>query len=777
MKKLLFFLLLTSSILATAQTVTNINPNTAYQGQSLHTTITSSALFMTGSSPQGNIQDIILKRANDSVFAILDSTKVVNTNSATAFWSMPGTLTTGIYNLAVRIYNTVSQTFADYFLNSSFTITAPSATITGTVYNDRNHNGVKDAGEAGLQGYVVKVKQQGNTATSDALGNYTIGTITGLDTLIITQPADDVYATSGVSQYILTVPAGATSGKNFGLKLDRYLISMTPDSAVVGQNVSVAIVGYKLTKNATLNNVLIDNGHGSMVYASSFTATDTNHITATFPIGQYAAAGKYSLIVTVTSTLVPHNTNFRLDTAFKVTGPHGIISGYAYTDANGNNIKDAGEAGIAGQYVYLPGFHYATTDSSGYYQFSSLPIGTYAINIYNNPNYLYGGCSTPSYSPASYSVNSNNDSIPNKNFATATITTGMYDLFIHPGWTPANPGFERHYWIFYGNYSPNPAPGCVVTYQYDSTLVFDSCDRVPSTHNLATHTLTWNVGTVSSYWTGGWFDFNLYMKVPVTATTGSILNSSFTISPTADCYPYNNVVVDHSPITSSRDPNEKHANPYSKLIYNKDSTIDYTINFQNTGNASTHFVIVRDSLDLNLDPKTVILTGSSHPVKFNNDGRLLTFTFDPVVLTDSAHDERHSHGSVSFKVKLKPNLPVGTVIKNKANIYFDYNAPVPTNTTVNTIQRLLGILNVDEASKVIVRPNPFTESTTISFSNPNQDKYSLTLHDIEGRIVKTMESSEETFEIQREQLPAGVYIYRLTNLTTKHTMQGKLLAR
>ena len=87
--------------------------------------------------------------------------------------------------------------------------------------------------------------------------------------------------------------------------------------------------------------------------------------------------------------------------------------------------------------------------------------------------------------------------------------------------------------------------------------------------------------------------------------------------------------------------------------------------------------------------------------------------------------------------KLKPGLAVGTVIKNTADIYFDYNQPVRTNTTVNTISTALGIRNVTQKDKVTLSPNPFTESTTLSFANQAGDKYKLTIYDIHGQVIST----------------------------------------
>ena len=125
MRSILLGLLMMTAAIAAAQ-ITNISVSQVYTGDSLQTTITSSGLFMTGSSPQGNIQNIILKNATDSVFAHSDSTNVVNSNTANTFWTIPSNLATGLYTLVVRIYNSLfSGPTTDYTLTNAVTVTTP----------------------------------------------------------------------------------------------------------------------------------------------------------------------------------------------------------------------------------------------------------------------------------------------------------------------------------------------------------------------------------------------------------------------------------------------------------------------------------------------------------------------------------------------------------------------------------------------------------------------------------------------------------------------------
>ena len=77
---------------------------------------------------------------------------------------------------------------------------------------------------------------------------------------------------------------------------------------------------------------------------------------------------------------------------------------------------------------------------------------------------------------------------------------------------------------------------------------------------------------------------------------------------------------------------------------------------------------------------------SSHSVQtsVNQDGTV-SFLFENIMLADSNTNELLSHGYVRYIIQLNSNLPHNSQIINSANIYFDSNLPVLTNSTRNTI--------------------------------------------------------------------------------------------
>ena len=141
----------------------------------------------------------------------------------------------------------------------------------------------------------------------------------------------------------------------------------------------------------------------------------------------------------------------------------------------------------------------------------------------------------------------------------------------------------------------------------------------------------------------------------------------------------------------SFDPNDKQTHPQgidNQHFVNEMAELDYTVRFQNTGTDTAFTVVVRDTLSSFLDVASVRAGASSHNYQFEIvEGKILKFTFPKINLPDSTKNQAASQGFIKFLVKLKPNIPFNTVIKNSAAIFFDFNEPVITNTTFHTLRK------------------------------------------------------------------------------------------
>lgn len=116
------------------------------------------------------------------------------------------------------------------------------------------------------------------------------------------------------------------------------------------------------------------------------------------------------------------------------------------------------------------------------------------------------------------------------------------------------------------------------------------------------------------------------------------------------------------------------------------TTLNYTVNFQNTGTDTARHIFVIDTLSEYVDLSTISIIESSHTMKvaYYAD-RVLRFDFRNIYLPDSGASLEGSKGYFMFSVDTKKNLPQATQISNLVDIYFDYNAPIRTNSTLNTI--------------------------------------------------------------------------------------------
>jgi hypothetical protein len=136
--------------------------------------------------------------------------------------------------------------------------------------------------------------------------------------------------------------------------------------------------------------------------------------------------------------------------------------------------------------------------------------------------------------------------------------------------------------------------------------------------------------------------------------------------------------------------NDKLVLPFHELGYtdiNQEQLL-YKIRFQNKGNEVVENLQVRDELSPFLDPNTVQYLGGSHDEFLNFTiikNNVLVFDFEGIDLPKSSDDLSESQGYLMFKVSLVDNLPVGTLIENRAIVKFSSSSILNTNTTMNLL--------------------------------------------------------------------------------------------
>ncbi len=254
--------------------------------------------------------------------------------------------------------------------------------------------------------------------------------------------------------------------------------------------------------------------------------------------------------------------------------------------------------------------------------------------------------------------------------------------------------------------------------------------------------------------------YGLILQTDTTAQLGDEICVSINVTPTnGDNNMSNNNYEYCYQVVNSYDPNMKEVYPVN-VAPSYDDYFTFTIHFQNTGSAPAFNIRLLDTLDSNLDLETFQVINYSHYNSTMLKNNVLTFHFPNIMLPDSTTNLEGSKGFVQYRIKPKANLPLGTQIKNTANIYFDFNAPIVTNTTVNEFQETNAIS--EKENKIMnVFPNPFSTSTTIVFKSALKN-VDLVLYNVYGQKVKTISDfSGDKLKINRENLSNGIYYLNL----------------
>jgi len=217
-------------------------------------------------------------------------------------------------------------------------------------------------------------------------------------------------------------------------------------------------------------------------------------------------------------------------------------------------------------------------------------------------------------------------------------------------------------------------------------------------------------------------------------------------------------------VQCSYDPNDKLVNPNREgdyVLFEED--LIYTIRFQNTGNDVAYDVVIRDTLDTNLDLSTFRFLGTSHPNRLNtilDDEGILTFEFRDIFLPDSTSNFEASQGYVTYRIETIDGLTEETPISNSAGIYFDLNPPVITNTTQSIMVSELPTVSIETPGNSLnfnVLPNP--NSGTFTLQGIPEGTYQIL--NTSGQIVRQGDMRNDLLiDISRE--AQGVYFISVT---------------
>ncbi len=419
--------------------------------------------------------------------------------------------------------------------------------------------------------------------------------------------------------------------------------------------------------------------------------------------------------------------------------------GHVFLDANGNGNKDSLEKGLEVP-VYYSGNSGVFPDSSGFFNAAS-DTGNISFQVSLNNNYYTS--TTPS--PQTIHVASGIvdtiyfglHPIPNINDLKVNLTSFSF----------IRPGFNVSYKLQYQNVGTDTLYNVQV--KFLKPLQLSNLTSQPSANSVNGDTLIWNITSLIPYQQG---DVVINDSVFANAVLGDTAKAFAWIEPwVGDTTPVNNSAASITIIGGSYDPNDKSVSVDS-VLPNSTDNLEYTIRFQNTGTDTAFTVTLLDKLSGLLDISSMHMISASHSYELSIVNGFAKWIFKNILLPDSNSKELESHGFVKFGIKPKPGLTVTDSIQNKADIYFDYNAAVTTNTIVVNVLNPLQVKDLKE-TELQIFPNPVQESILIV----NQHAGALgkiELINANGKVLETKTISTSTFTWNLQHLPAGTYILK-----------------
>ena len=562
----------------------------------------------------------------------------------------------------------------------------------------------------------------------------------------------NIIATGGVSPYTYQLNSTVQSTPNFtGLCAGVYTGIVTDD---VGCQTTfgVTVPSNGISGLTVTNSVSNESGFGMQDGSIDLTLTgSTGPFTFAWSNGATTedvfslTAGNYS--VTITDSNGDCVTYFY---TINTSQNYGYISGTYFNDNNQNCIYDAGDTPLSSQPVILDGVTVGYTNAWGdYYVIAN--AGNHTIT-HSAPYTQPAGCNT------SYNITlTNNGSSIGNDFAFSIPPVIDASVYI---WSAGIvPGFNGSYNIYLSNYGNSPANGtlCIVI---PDTLNYVSAVPAPSSVNG--DTICWSYSNLLSTQT---FILTYYcpadpglLGMPLVACADVTVSNGTDINLSNNQYCYTRVV------SGSFDPNDKSVSPAGDIELTEDE-FTYLIRFQNTGNGPAVNIFVTDTIESDLDISSFEMLSASHTYTLqvlNNN--TLRWKFDNINLPDSGSNEPASHGYIHFRIKSKNTVQYGDVINNTANIYFDFNPPVITNTTENEYVNLSAISESGEGKNLLsVYPNPVSDELFIT-SLQRESFNSIIIRDITGRIVhQTAGKGMSSIRIDTGGWAPGIYVIKTGN--------------
>ncbi len=439
-----------------------------------------------------------------------------------------------------------------------------------------------------------------------------------------------------------------------------------------------------------------------------------------------------------------------------------------FNDENANGIKEANEKTVGNiSLQMLPNNKVVKSDKNGITVWH-LAEGDYLLNTTGMVNWE---------SSSALSVEVFNLTDTTYYFPLKVLNDG-HDLSINFHTTAWRRGFQSETLIQVANGGSSEASDAIVRVTYPAEVQVVS--SVNDYQMMAENVYEWNIPTIQP---GETVLFNVNDSVGLNSSVGQVLTVMASVEALGtELDSTNNKFETEVEVVGAVDPNDMVASPKgegTEGYVHKNQWLTYTIRFQNVGSFYATYVTLDNELSKNLDLETFEVIASSHPYEYSLNDDKLQVKYEKIFLPSTEVDEPGSHGYFTYRIKPDESVSGGEQIRNAANITFDFEAPIATNTVQHTIK----YKGDGRVHAIRIYPNPATTRAEIQLDDEflkyeqNPLICQFNIRDSAGKLVLELKNMNDlTFELAVDRLSKGLYfVGAIDQNGVKY--QGKLIVQ
>ena len=363
-----------------------------------------------------------------------------------------------------------------------------------------------------------------------------------------------------------------------------------------------------------------------------------------------------------------------------------MLTGKAYVDVDENGIFDGEDVPLKNRIIQMDeSIVWALTDYDGNYTMFNYDTGTVHIrNITDTLDY-FTIVPDAGYVVEMPDLVTDYDGLDFRYIADSFLVDLSTEVIINI----AHPGVGVHGYVLVENKGSLPAYYAHIQLQND-TLFTELDNSYPEVYDFNETFSEWVIESIPIFSTA-YVHFEMLIPYDFDLLGDTIHALADVWSLDDDFTPLNNSDTTFKVISAAYDPNRITAEPAGTTEWGYvDPDLEqltYLIEFQNTGNDTADLVVLIDTLPAELIQVSLKMLGASHPYEMQmQDNGMVKWIFENIQLPDSTTNEAESQGFVLYNIKLQAGLPEGTQFGNKAEIYFDTNPPIITNTAFTTLE-------------------------------------------------------------------------------------------